>query len=70
MFEKKNKTISTINILPFQRNTHRILLIDLTTYSRAATPLVALCVVIWMQCQVSKDRVVASLVTRYIGARV
>jgi hypothetical protein len=33
-------------------------------------PLVARRVVIWMHCQVSKDRVVASLVARYIGARV
>ena len=27
-------------------------------------------VVIWAWCQVTKDRVVASLVARYIGARV
>jgi hypothetical protein len=33
-------------------------------------PLVARRVVIWMRCQVRKDRVVASLVARYIGARV
>jgi hypothetical protein len=36
---------------------------------RDATPLVARRVVIWMLCQVSKDRVVASLVARYIGSR-
>ena len=33
-------------------------------------PLVAHRVVIWMRRQVSKDRVIASLVARYIGARV
>jgi hypothetical protein len=32
--------------------------------------MVARCVVIWMWCQVSKDRVVASLVARYIGIQV
>jgi hypothetical protein len=37
---------------------------------RDTTPLVARRVVIWMRCQVSKDRVVASLVVRYIGTRV
>jgi hypothetical protein len=36
---------------------------------QAATHLVARRVVIWMWCQVSKDRVVASLVARYIGAQ-
>ena len=33
-------------------------------------PLVTRCVAIWAWCQMSKDRVVASLVARYIGARV
>ena len=33
-------------------------------------PLVTCRVTIWAWCQVSKDRVVASLVARYIGARV
>jgi hypothetical protein len=37
---------------------------------QAATPLVARHVVIWMRCQVSKDRVVAFLVARYIDDRV
>jgi hypothetical protein len=36
---------------------------------RVVTP-VTRRVVIWAWCQVTKDRVVASLVARYIGARV
>jgi hypothetical protein len=37
---------------------------------QAATPLVVRRVMIWMWYQVSKDRVIPSLVARYISARV
>jgi hypothetical protein len=36
---------------------------------RVVTPLVMRRVAVWARCQVSKDRVVISLVARYIGAR-
>jgi hypothetical protein len=55
---------------PLSNAPYRNLGMVLNRQGLGRTPLVARYILIWIQCQIIKDRVVASLVTRYIAARV